>query len=57
MDRICFWNVRGFNYFRKQKDVLEILKKNKIGLYGFVEIKLNGKNIGNVISNMFGRIF
>lgn len=33
---------------------MEIFKVNKIGFCDFVEIKLKGKNIGNVILNIFG---
>lgn len=53
MDNQCFWNMRGLNNPRKQKEVMRIFHENNVGLCGLVEIKLKNKNVGLVMQSMF----
>jgi len=48
MDRIVCWNVRGMNSPQKQEDIRLFLHKQSTGMVGFIETKVQEKNISQV---------
>ncbi|WMV41864.1 hypothetical protein MTR67_035249 [Solanum verrucosum] len=47
------WNVRGLNALNKQKEVLLLCNKEKVGLIGLVETKVKSQNMEKVVKKMF----
>ncbi|XP_074314190.1 uncharacterized protein LOC141649397 [Silene latifolia] len=52
MNNIGFWNVRGMNSVNKQKLVKSFIQNNEACLFGLLETKINGVNVGNIAHNM-----
>lgn len=51
---IATWNVRGLNASIKQRDVLDFVRKNKLGLIGLLETKLKKGSIDDLLRRYFG---
>ncbi|KAL9227860.1 hypothetical protein vseg_003502 [Gypsophila vaccaria] len=45
MDRIGFWNIRGMNKVRKQKEINFFMQNNEAGLFGLLETKIKNNNL------------
>ncbi|XP_062113724.1 uncharacterized protein LOC133824761 [Humulus lupulus] len=50
---IMSWNVRGMNKVNKQKIILDECTLNKVGLVAFLETKIRGVKLKEVMNTMF----
>ncbi|XP_062093926.1 uncharacterized protein LOC133799958 [Humulus lupulus] len=50
---ILCWNVRGLNKRNKQRSLLDFFRLNKIGLGAFLETKLRGNKIEEMMKTIF----
>lgn len=55
MNNISCWNVRGFNPSFKMKDMVDLIRENKIGLCGIVETRVAKNRVNSVFNKMFRR--
>ncbi|KAL9239245.1 hypothetical protein vseg_013585 [Gypsophila vaccaria] len=51
MDRIGFWNIRGMNKVKKQKEINYFLQNNDVGLFGLLETKIKNNNLVKATCN------
>ena len=54
MMSIGVWNVRGLNKAVKQKEVMDVIRDNKLGMCAVVESHVKISNLKNVCSKSFG---
>ena len=54
MMSIGVWNIRGLNKAVKQKEVIDVIKDNNLGICDVVETHVNCLNLKNVCCRTFG---
>ena len=54
MMSIGVWNIRGLNKAVKQKEVIDVIKDNNLGICAVVETHVNCLNLKNVCCRTFG---
>ncbi|XP_062099266.1 uncharacterized protein LOC133805147 [Humulus lupulus] len=50
---ILSWNIRGLNGSKKQTDVLDICRRNKVGVGALLETKMRGNKVMELMANKF----
>lgn len=50
---IVTWNTRGMNASEKQRDVVDFVYKNKVGLVGLLETKLKKEKLNSIHLRFF----
>ncbi|XP_063950151.1 uncharacterized protein LOC135152905 [Daucus carota subsp. sativus] len=53
MDKLAFWNVRGFNQPSKRKEVADLILDNQVGLCALIETHVAKGRVNNVFNRMF----
>lgn len=53
MDKLAFWNVRGFNQPSKRKEVADLIIDNQIGLCALIETHVAKSRVNNAFNRMF----
>ena len=53
MDKLAFWNVRGFNQPSKRKEVAELILDNQVGFCALIETHVAKGRVNNVFNRMF----
>ncbi|KAL8091333.1 hypothetical protein AgCh_033807 [Apium graveolens] len=53
MDKLAFWNVRGFNNPIKRKEVTNLIINNQVGLCALIETHVAKGRVKNVFDRMF----
>lgn len=54
MMNIGAWNIRGLNKKNKQKEVIEVIKGNKLGICAVLETHVKDWNLSSISSIVFG---